>query len=656
MNDILVLAYAAAGIFFLAFVPPLPALRLLGIPWYLAVAVAPAASLGLAGFSAIIAAFIGVPWGLVPFFALALVAALSAALLSAGGFVVRGLPERSPVHVLCGRPGPAKQLIGPGICLAFSIAVVLIPIAIGFGSPTAILQRWDTIFHLVALRWIHEGADGSALHLGEIASSAHVPSFYPAGFHDLTSLVPGVPLPILLNASVSVLLLVPWTVGLTVLAHLAWPKVRYAGTVAALAAVLAPSAPLSEWVHLSPIPNLAAFSALPGVLAFALLCWRRVLSAPGAQWRELVGIVILSALFLSSLAIAHPISAVAALFFAGVGTAVSWWPGRRQRPLAGLVPLIAFTPIVILMATPLANRVTGFQGGLKVSLPQSLGEVASGLYTVWPMVLGPVFMLVALPALVASCAGRAPRWLAAWWIVMAALYIDASVDSPLGLSALFYRGQDRISVLLTAVLVILMPGGLAWWARRVSVWSTRLSARASARSGTGDVAIRVPKLVGIACAVLCALATLATIPVRLDNTAKNADLSYPDRPRFVREAELEAFTRYGPEMNHEGVVLASPFSGAPYLYILFGQQVHFPVAGTQVTEEDAALLRDAEEADTSPRKCLALRRQGIRYIYQDNLPYQHDRRYDALKHVPPSIGRVVFTTPHSRMLEVICDV
>ena len=86
----------------------------------------------------------------------------------------------------------------------------------------------------------------------------------------------------------------------------------------------------------------------------------------------------------------------------------------RARPLLAAVPLLALTPMAMLMWTPLGATVRTSRGGLAVPWWTALGEVVLGLWTVWPMTLGVVMALLWWPGLVRSFT-TPQRWVAVAW-------------------------------------------------------------------------------------------------------------------------------------------------------------------------------------------------------------------------------------------------
>jgi hypothetical protein len=610
----------------------------------LALGLAPALGAALAGITALVAPPIGLTWSLLPF----LLGAVVMIVLALG---LRRLGIRLPSTVLDGRLAPRRAVLGAPLWLAGAVAVAVLPIAHSARRPDAVLERWDTLYHLSALARARETGTASSLALGSVSNTAGVPTAYPAGFHALAGLVPGVEVPIVLNGAVLALAILPWVLGITILARALFPAVGWAPFAAATVAAVIPASPLDLWIHLSPIPNLSGFAALPGALAAATALWTALLPAGdehrprGPRFRAAGASLIVVGGAGLGLGLLHPNVAVTALLLLAVVTATTCAPLLRSRPGLVAIPALALLPVALLAYTPLGSAVTGFAGGLEVPWWTALGEVLLGLLTVWPMALGVVIALLWWPGLVTSF--RSPqRWVGIAWLVVAVMYLDAALDSPLNLSVLYYRGQDRISMPLAMLSAVLVVPGLQSW--------TRLLRRTVPRPEpvTGRRA-RAP-LAAMLLVVLAAGAVLGSAPARSDNAAKNLAWDYPGRGRFLQQDELAAWAEAAPQMDPDLRVISSPFTGASHMYALTGQQVYFPVAGISLTDEDRNLIWSVPLAAESRVYCQSLLDHDIGYVYQDRTPYAYDSRYAPLDEAEQDLGNVLFETEHSRLIEIDC--
>ncbi|WP_304502154.1 DUF6541 family protein [Brachybacterium sp. FME24] len=620
-----------------AYLPGYAAARMLDGSRLLALALAPALAAAIAGVGAIAAAFVGLSWSLLPF-------VLAAALLVAAAYGLRRLGVRLPSTVLDGALAPRRAVPAAGAWIGGAVAVAIAPIAIQAGRADAVLERWDTLYHLSALQRIRETGIASSLQVGAVSNTEGDPAFYPAAFHALATLVPGVTTPTLLNGTVVALAVVPWILGIALLARTLFAEVPWAPCAAAIAAALIPATPLDLWIHLSPVPNLSGFAALPGVLAAAAALWTSLL--PRISLRPAIASAGAIGLAGLGLGLLHPNVAVTALIVLAVLTAVTAFSSWRRRPALIAVPVLALLPVALLSYTPLGAQITGFNGGLEVSWWLALGEIALGLLTVWPMALGVMLAVLWWPGLVTAFRDAPHRWLAVSWVVIAVIYLDAALDSPLNLSALYYRGQDRLSMPLAMLSAVLVVPGLQVWARVLGRGRDRRPDRPS-RTGVRPVTVVL--------VVTAVIATLASIPARSDNAAKNLAAQYPGRGRYLQVEERALFEQYRPQMDASGTVLASPFSGAAHLYALFGQDVRLPVAGMSYTDLDRDLIYATEDAATNPANCRLLEENGIAYVYQERRPYNYHKTSDSVNYAGPDLGTVLFETDHSRMIEIDCD-
>ncbi|UEJ82578.1 hypothetical protein Bra3105_17380 [Brachybacterium halotolerans subsp. kimchii] len=663
MTDLLLLVVAGIVVLAAAVVPGFLAVRVLGGGRLLALALAPALGSAIAGVGAVIAGKAGVPWSLATFGVLS-------TLMIAIGLLARRLGLRLPATVLDGRPvvegsdgadasdGPALRRRVPGgpWWILGAALVAIVPIAYAAGGADRILERWDTLYHLSALERIRETGDASSLVIGTVASTTGQPNPYPGGFHALASLVPLVPIPVLLNAACLVLAVVPWVSGLALLARALWPEVSWGPFAASVVGLLAPAAPWDEWIHLSAIPNMVGFAMLPGVTAAIVALWGALLKeatgegpgdspAPGhgipgrPVLRHLASVLALGGAGLG-LALMHPNVAVTALLLIAALSAVTALPHARRRLWLLAVPIAALVPVGLLSWTPLAAVVTDFGGGLKVSWWTGLGELLLGLLTVWPMALGVILALLWWPGLVASW--RSPqRWLVIAWIVMGVLYFDSAIDSPLNLSTLYYRGQDRLSMPVTMLTSVLVIPGLRAWSRVIAPHGEK-----------------IPRWGAAVLTLLAVVAAASSVPTRIDNAQMNLAWTYEGRGRFLQQDEVEAWAKAAPEMDTSRKVLASPFSGASHMYAIHGQQVYFPVAGMALTSQDRALLY-AISGSNGPvplaEQCQMLEDANVGYIYKEYTTYSWSSTFDLVNRASQDLGTTVFTTDHSQLIRVDCD-
>lgn len=635
------LTWAAAFAAALTFVPGAVFARLVRTPPALSAAVGPSLSAGIFGLGAVIAQKSGVPWGLT---AAGLTWAASLALAGLCLFVASHLPQRTSIIRASTEPVPSGENI-PLVphrlrptalfTMVGAAALSIVPILAAMPGADAILQRWDALFHLSALARIRDTADGSTFTLGALSYSDDRTGIYPAAFHDLASLVPVESVPITLNGSVLTMATLPWAYGMMVLARELWPRLSWAPIAAGTLALLAPAAPLNEWVHLSPVPNLVGFAFLPGVGAFVIHEWRAVRAGHYPIARVLSsGLIVAGAV--GGLALLHPnvLVSLSVVCTAALGIdAVALVRKRFIRRTALIVPCVAALPAVAIFLLPGSTMTGNYVGGLAVPGWQALGEVGFGLLTVWPMALGVGMWLLAWVG--AWALARRGTWpLLASAAIVGALYLDAAVDSVLNLSALWYRGQDRLAMLFTLVAIPLMIAGIAHLHR---VWSVKR------RPGAAFVAL-----------ALAAGLIVASIPTRLDNAKLNFDLDMPLRNRYFDAEEWAMLKAVGPKLDKNKKVLASPFSGGSHLFALSGQPVVYEVAGQQYPSNNADIISAPIRAHDDPQACALLREHNIGYVYVDAWYYNYSSGFDPLLTARLDLGEPLAETDHSALYRIDC--
>lgn len=658
IESLIHLLLTSALILVATYAPGFIALRILGGSRLLSLALAPALGATTAGITAIAAPAVGIAWSLVPY-------------LAGSGFLIAA----ALMLALCGIRLPSTILDSPPVpqglgrhkawwygTLAAATMAAVGPIFAAAGRPDAVLERYDTLFHLTALQHIRTSGNGSSLTLNSVANASGSATAYPAAFHDLAALIPGIDIPIVLNGSTLALAFVPWVLGIAILVRVIYPDIPWAPPVAALGAVIIPATPLNLWIHLSPVPNLVGFAMLPGMLAAATALWASLVTDRGAHdrstsdataisrthdtRRRTLGGALASAAALGAagigLTLLQPNVAVTALLLLTVLTVATGARHWKTKPLLAAIPILFVAPIALLMLTPLGARVTGFSGGLHVPLWQALGEVSLGLLTVWPMALGVIIAALWWPGLVRTLR-RGTQWVAVAWIVFALMYLDAAVDSPLGLSVLYFRGQDRIAIPLAMLSIVLtIPGIQAW----VDAFYNGKQEPRRVPDAQGFIAILT---------IVVVIATLASIPRRFDNASLNLAAEYPGRGRFIQPGEREAFAKVAPHLDPHRAVLASPYSGAAHMDALYGIPAHFPVAGVALSDSDREAMKAVALAGHSPSDCQKLHDLNIGYVYQERWLYQYDPAFAPISQGGDDLGRVLFSTNHSRLIEVGCS-
>lgn len=648
MTDVLWFLWAAACALALAYLPGTALARAAGVDRRTSAAVAPAVTAAVFGVGAVAVGLIGIRWNLAT--------ALLATMLAGGALVAlrllisrartasraRRAPDLAPSGPSAESEVPLLVHRGPSLAvLAVAATLAVAPILMSFSAPGQPLQRWDALFHQSALQSIRDTGFGSTLSFASLSTTDGSGGIYPAAYHDIVALVPWAPTTILLNAATLVLALVPWVHGIMFLARRLWPRLSWAPLAAGTAALIAPAIPLSEWIHLAAIPNLVASAFLPGVLGALVTGFRALrFRLAGHHDSSVSPLVIISMVAAVGLGLTHPNVFLALCLLtaaAALGATLEQWRRRpRLARFCALVAVLSATAVSAIAAVPASGAAGSFVGGLQISPVRAIGELTTGLLTVWPMATGVLVWILGYFGLWALLR-RGTFLLVLALLVPLVLYLDAAIDSPLRLSALWYSGQDRVSLLLTLMVCLLVVPGLAHLHRllhRVSLPSRRI-------------------LQGVGLAA-CLLVAVSTIGPRLEYAERNLDLDRIGRARYFDTEEYAMLQEVGATMDTDKVLLTSPFSGGAHLFAMTGQEVRFPAAGMNPTAYDAQLMHDVLAAPEDPAACRRLEEANIGYVYAERRPYNVGGNFVLLDQASPALGTVIGSTDHSMMIEIDC--
>ena len=625
-------AFVVGGV--LLFAPGMLALRLVRLRGLTLLALAPVISIAAYGLAAIGAQALGVRWGLGP----ALVGAFGAV---AVGFAMRAMEALVRVTP---RSGESRTLLAIAVVVGSVLATA--DIWTGAGSPDAILQRWDAMYHLSALQLVEQSGSASSLTLGALSYGSGQEAIYPAAWHAFTSLLPGVSAPAALITSASLFAGPVWVLGTAALARELLPGSRWVPMATAVLAGVITATPASLWVGWGHLPNAAAFAMVPGVAAFCLrMLVRERPTTAGARSGVLV--VLLAAG--GGLGLTHPNAFLAVVLLTGPALAWvvadfarRWWrAGRHVR--AVLVPtVLAFALVAgaaVFLISPLAAAVTGYEGSVVNPPLVALAETLTGWYELWGMPASAIVLIVA-PWGAWLAHRRGGTWVLATLVVVWIAYLDAALGGPVGLSGLWYSSAARLSVVAAMVT---LPLGVIGWSnllRRFGAWAARAAA-----SRPRALLRQAVTLWGTAL-VVCVLAVVSSV-YTADRAEKVFDPDRTDQPRFASAAELEMITTV--PLAEGATVLGSPFSGTPLLYSLRGQPVVFPVAGQVWSLPQTALMENLDDL-TGTQACTAREALGVQYLYQDSAPYQVDHRYEPLDQLQVPGAQVVAEAGTARIL------
>ena len=609
-----------------------------------ALALAPAFSVGTIVLASTAAPFVGLGFGLLP------VAAVALVLAAAGAWAARARAAQAPRAAQASGEVPwwrrdaaafAAVVIAGGLLAARVLQIT--------GTPDAISQTYDAVFHLNSVRYALDTGQSSSLTLGGMTGGG----FYPAGWNAVATLVAvttGAGVTVAVNITSLVLAAVSWPLSVVLLAK--WVvSARPAGILGAgIAAASLGAFPLLMLDFGVLYPNLLAISVLPASIALAASL------AGFAPGRAAVPPAVLPAvlallLALTGLAVAHPTTFMAWLTWTlPMAAILSWqairqaWPNRRTapRPLVARVSgaagyAVVFLTLWIVLRPPADAAFWGPNG----TAPQAFGEALSFS----PVDLSPAWLVAPLALLGLWACFQAPRrfaWIGSVYLIFAGLYVVVAgfPKSPTRdfLTGVWYNDSPRIAALLPVVGVVLTAVGLDWAARTLAAARDRHRVLALALDGpvrTGSTATTVYRASAGLVLVLAAIGLGQQGGFKEEVQLASSRYELDDDSPLVSADELALIHRLKDTVPADAVLIDNPYTGAALSYALGGRksaQLHIMSSVSPAVQK---IYDSAASVATDPSVCEAVREANGYYILDFGSKEIH-RGY----HTPPGLFRL----------------
>lgn len=587
------------------------AIRIRGINVLL---LAPALTVGMAGFLAAIFPFAGVPWS-----PLTLVAGVIA--ISAVAWAIRRVlgrrwpdpaaePQRRSMYAVVG-----LGALGSALLIALQMGTAMI-------VPDSISQTYDNVFHLNAVRWAMDSRNASPLNLGAFTGI----SAYPAGWHGMVSIVAqisGATIPVAVNATNIAIGSVIWPLSCLYLVQaVAGHRISTAVFSFLFAAGFSAFPILMiDWGVL--YPNLLSISVLPAALGLAftamglshhhrqssLICWLSL------------GVVV------AGVALAHPSTFMAFLaFIVPAVLAVYVCRVRREFPLRTakskrrvialtamlVVGLVTLTVLWWFLRPPAGSA----DWGTVESPAQAVGEILLSAPMGRPaaVVIG-VCTVVGIWRLITL---KSRRWLVGMYAVAAIFFfLAASFSYPPRwfVTGVWYFDSYRLAALLPVATIGPAVIGAVYLldtfrrrclrAHHADVKFGRLLRWSSTGRGA-------PIMTAVGLVVL----TLATQLVITTSAAKLAHWQYRsfEQSALLTPDERALLERLPSHVAPDAILAGLPSSGTSMAYAISGRQVIQPhILTTHGADVDVvnAGLKDAAEF---PFICESVRRLNVKYV------------------------------------------
>jgi len=577
-----------------------------GLRGFALLAVAPALSVAVLAVAAIAFDGIAVDWS--P--AAVAVASVGVALVAA---LARLLVARLSRPRQASPPPGSRIAVGwPIIGLVVGCAVVGTQLVIALGSPDAVSQTFDALFHLNAIRYISDTASASSFHLTTLILAPGRSSFYPGGWHAAASLVQqlsGASVPASANSVDLVVATLVWVSGSVLLSTVLFPGRRAAPVLAGSLAGAFPGFPLLPLDYGVLFPYFLSLALVPAVLAVAVSL---------SRLRGLIGVgvaaeLVLVAVGLVGVGLAQPAGALAACallipLLVALTVATFARSGARPAPIGlalGTVAAVAALAAVWRIAGrigengPWAAHATPADGALETlahaPLDRPAALVASGLVVV---------------GLLASTVRPRSLWIAAMWAIPAGLYFVSAVIDREPLRTLlvgpFYSNSQRLAALMIPMAVQLAVAG----ALAALGLATALLRRARARSGTRGARVGAAAVGAAAVAGL----VLATQGAAVRGEVERAATTYGLDPAILSQDEYDLIERLPREVESDAVIAGSGWTGTSLAYALADRMVLAPHFNVSNDPRKVIVNTRLNAALTDPEVCPAVRELDVGYV------------------------------------------
>jgi hypothetical protein len=592
------------------FVPGLLVTYGYGLRGFAAWGLAPVVSVAIIATTAAVAPIVGVSWSIQLVIAVALVIAVVVAVVA---FLLRRRWPATPAD-------PPRVTLAAAIGLVPAFVLSIITFMHGIAHPDALSQTYDAVLHYNAVASILDTHNASSLTIGSLDIPGEPGSFYPAGWHDLVSLVVmsgGFGITSTVNMVSGVIAIAVWPVSCLLLVRQVVGKSAVAMAITGLVSVAFTAFP---WDLLSfgvLWPNLLGMALVPAVLA-------AVLSVTGMARDDAIGRgrawLILPVAALGT-GFAHPnaIFTVLVLSLVPVFTRIVIRMRRLRaegRPRRGVTELLV--AIVVFLGlwgfsdeTSALSAVRNFYWAPSETPARAIGEVlfvsTTGYNALW------LLAFVVLGSLLLSRRIVEIRWLVASFAITGILYVMAAgLNTPLThkFSGFWYNDPHRLAAMLPITMVPLTVVTLVWLGRQAATYLERTPRLAGALRGRAFAAstLVIVVLLGALTGGFYVGKHAAVIQNSYTLPSTNPALD------LVDPAERAFFAKVGQLTPPDAMVANNPWDGSALLWALANRRVLFPHLEVVATADQLYLAKHLDDAAKDPKVCAAANRLRVGYL------------------------------------------
>jgi hypothetical protein len=603
----------------------------LGLRSLAAWALAPTLTVAVVASGGVVTGTLGLGWS-VPV-VLAVVVVVAGLIAGASWLVSRLSGNR------LGRSAPADPTVRLAALAGFGAALLLggITAVLGLGRADQVSQTFDAVFHYNAVAWILDSRNASSLTLNALGTVDLPAGFYPAAWHDLTSLLvlsTGSTILLATNLMSTVAAIVVWPLGCLLLVRQVFGPSRAELLVTGVLSIAFTAFPWGMLGFGVLWPNLLAMSLLPAGLAVVLSICAQATDDVLARVRAwvLLPVVLVAQTFAQT----NTVFSLAVLSLFPVGAAL----GRRVvrlardgRPVRGVVEVA--TAVLLAGAgwswtatTPALARVRTHYWPPYESPAAAVGQLllnatrgpiaTNGFNPLWAL------SVVVVIGLVLAVRHAELRWLVAGYTFSAVLFVlAAAVNRPdtQKLTGYWYNDAYRLGAMLPVTTVPLAVTATVYLGRRVH--RAVLDRKALGGKGWHRIDGRPP--------FPSAAVPMVLVLVLLGICTKGLYLS--DRVQILTYRRMEAlagkvnsegwlvdararafFTRIAQQIPTNAVVADNPWDGSALLWAVADRRTLFPHLGGAATPAQQYLAAHLDDAATDPQVGTVARHLHVRYL------------------------------------------
>jgi hypothetical protein len=614
--DAVPVALLAAG---WLFVPGLLVTYGYGLRSFAAWGLAPVVTVAVVASTAVVAGKLGVSWSVSLVVIVALVVAVVVAALL---FLLR---RRWPAQP----PDPRRVTLAGALGLVPAVLLGAVTFIHGIVHADALSQTYDAVLHYNAVAAILDTHNASSLTIGSLDIPGEPGSFYPAAWHDLTSLLVmtgGFGIPGSVNMISGVIGIVVWPVSCLLLVR---QVIGRSAAGLAITGVISVAFTAYPWSLLSfgvLWPNLLGMSLAPAVLAL-------VVSVTGLAKDDAIGRGRAWAMLpvaLVATGFAHPnvVFTVIVLSLVPVGIAI----GRRVLRLraAGRLPrglVEAAVAVVVFLAvwywsatTPALATVRSFYWPPIETPARAVGEVlfmsTTGYSALW--LLG----LLVLGGLLLCRRYARLRWLVAGFAVTGLLFvIAAAINTPSTwkFTGYWYNDPYRLAAMLPITAVPIAVSALMYLGRRASEFAGARGWLTGGDEGNGLFRLVRARSFAASTLVITLLLGILTGGFYASKhvTVLGNTYTLPGSQKaleMVDPAEQAFFAAIKTNIPPDEMVANNPWDGSALLWALADRRVLFPHLDMTTTPDQQYLAKHLNKAATDPKVCQAANRLHVGFL------------------------------------------